>query len=462
MSEESFKIKTEAFEESNDNNTEKPIDFKSVSGERQELGKEKFPVNYDKEKIKKIRESLGINGDKPLTNKEKKEIIKREGAERIKVVEKIYSDNTLVLPSDIQSIFSHAKSRTRETLMRSAGALIFTFAGFIGALEHKKTIDNNLVNQDTGMSLEKIKNSTESNVSVDIYSKNSHKYVYHIGQVHYRPGTEASQKDTKEVIDSQKKVEKILNIISKINKGKINVFSEGVTAESYSVVQSYKNKADEVDEIKPDKDCYKKLNNLFFNQDKGFDGPGVALIYHLFSKKLKSLEDDFKNKLPKMNNKEKGEFNKNKAEIEEFCKNVEKDGGEDLFYLYFGAEMKEYVDGNINILPAEGKEFNDPSLHKEVGKVEKLINSSKDFSHPIKAAESLIKYVVTDKSKMNFAMGNERENSTLNTVTSNKKNIEQKIIPLVFGTSHDFSDNIAAYNNLHKNEKLNLVKIDTE
>lgn len=331
--------------------------------------------------------------------------------ENLKINEEAQSEQTKPVTPEI-------KSGIRKVIGIGLVALS-TVIGHNGyqQFESKKEIE--MAGEDIGFDLSEASKNLGIKVSVEIYSPEAKKYVVHIGQTHYRPKIdEVAPEMIKEVISSQKNIESILHLISEKNSGVTNVFCEGVTEDNLKGLANLKRDEDEVMLLANDKDLYKNIYNILLTS-------GVSNVHadtlrsYIINKKLSSLKNPFNS----------SEFQEYKQKVMDFLSSSEKKFGKDGIYFYLGAVFKAYYDGDVNILSSEGKTY-------------------------IIAQEAGIK-THTDIKSMNV-----REEETLKVITDKKT--DQKITPLVFGSAHDFSDNIRDYNSQHPNDTLNLIKIETE
>ena len=356
--------------------------------------------------------------------------IKRIRKELAGVEEKIDLNDSSLLPN-VQIEKVSKEKKTYSKIKRFARVCLVALTTLIGSDKHnEKMYDLEKIEDDIGFSLKDLEKDTDTKISIEVYSPEANKYLIHLGQIHYAPDMEKiAPEEAKKVIESQKKIEIILEKISSLDDGIVSVFSEGISSENLRQIENLKKDADKVFTIEKDKDCYKNIYNILLRDLKFINVHSDTLRAYIIDKKILSLGSFSEEDLPQMNQEEKKYFNLYKRQLITFRNNAEEKIGADSIYFYLGGTFKAYFDGVINLLSSEGKS------HVE--------NTEKGV-------------LVKDRDQ------NIRENETLNIITNSEDGKTQKIIPLVFGDLHDFSRIISKYNSSHLNDKMNLIKIDTE
>ena len=323
------------------------------------------------------------------------------------------------------------KNNSYSKLKKFVRIVLVALTTLIGSDKtNKERYNIEKIEDDIGLNLKDLEKDTDTKISVEVYSPEANKYLIHLGQIHYAPDMEKiAPEEVKKVIESQKKIEIILEKISSLNDGVIDVFSEGISSENLRQIESLKKDADKISTIEKDKCCYKNIYDILLRDLKFINVHSDTLRAYIIDKKISSLGDFSEEDLSQMSQEEKKDFYFYKRQLVTFRDNSEEKIGSDSIYFYLGGTFKAYFDGIINLLSSEGRSY------------EK--NTEKGI-------------LIKDRNQ------SVRENETLNIIINNEDGKTQKIIPLVFGDLHDFSRIISNYNSSHLSDKMNLIKIDTE
>jgi len=107
--------------------------------------------------------------------------------------------------------------------------------------------------------------------------------------------------------------------------------------------------------------------------------------------------------------------------------------GDNVYIM--GAARKLYLDGKINLIPAETDEGNDEGTR------------AAHFTHDPNSDPNFQKTVT------------ERNDIALARITSDPQFKNMKFIPVIFGAGHNFEDNIKNYNKGNPSDTLGLIEI---
>ncbi len=341
---------------------------------------------------------------------------------------------------------------------RIAIGTVLVAASFVGYDVHKMNEGLRQAGEDIGLDLKELANNTESTVSVQVYSSDSHQYVVHIGQSHYRPGMEGSDiKSFNEILESQKKIEKIIERLSEVNSGATNVFCEGLTKESdLADLNNIKKLIAGVGQVESGPEYYQKIDELLFPASKssfGLTFEQAIIKAYTIEKILGNMKVDSQTS--------DTHLKKLKSFVDNVSKSAPPFSVDELLLIVIGADLKMYLDGKINLLPSEGTSYDSPELHDKIGKIECEIDKVKDTSHPVEALKSVGSLINFNRSGIDKVIFDDRQKETVSIVGNETENGQQKVIPLVFGKAHNFTGDIRKYNETHQDHQLNLLSIDT-
>lgn len=300
------------------------------------------------------------------------------------------------------------------------------------------------------------------------------RYVVHIGQSHYLEGLQwTKHADTVEA--SQRRVESLLLHLNQMDPSTTNIFHEGICDNQISdFCEDVRTKIE--DSLRAGN--YKAVETLHEDMEPKLSKAWArTLVAYLFKTRIDSLAP-------------------NAPELISLSTRLSQTLGEDLKNLYIGsASDKMLVEGKVRMLPAERERTMDEK--------EKLDSKLKSHKHEISVTHQLIADRSKELQKLTEQhaakkiirkeaqkLGGEiaglkvkalelqkqfdevlmpeyeemiftgREDDALEKIDE-LADSTQKIIPLVYGRAHDFSDNIKKYNLEHPDHKIGLIQIDT-
>lgn len=319
--------------------------------------------------------------------------------------------------------------------------------------------------QDTGIDVVAIAEAAHFDAQLQVPSQNG-KYILHIGQSHYVSGYENKINEAKKIAQVQRGVEKILYTIAE--KGITNIFNEGYTQEIQQEYpdggKNYKRMRKFIGSLTANRECFDILANecrkeaLFYTNDRTFTSDSIAVfIKELFKKKAVELKRDLETR-DQFDDKMKVSFAKAMEEFKPI--GTLSKLGDDAVYL-LGAGEKLENEGIIELLPAETKEGNKGAF--KYGQELKVAGSNyfnADFKKISLEEISRLKNEYDYFKKLDDkATMDDRENIAVVIIRTELENSTNfNLIPLLFGSAHDFKDNIEVSNALGV-EKFGLIRL---
>jgi ribosomal protein S13 len=290
--------------------------------------------------------------------------------------------------------------------------------------------------------------------TIQVLEPNSERFLMQIGQFHYRPDIENSRPEmTTVIINSQKEVEKALENIAKINSSSTNVFVEGYTIYQEQYMSEIRELMKNVENLSNENDSNTKIEGAIRAYAEKLDRPISSYETVTFG----YIAQKFKDRQSGGTHTNQGKGNPLEKFISE-CNTLY--GTPDSIYLVSGGAYKAFIDGKINIIPCEGANYLNQENHDELDKDESIRAAIAKTDDPEELRKLNAQLSQIDRSKIEALTGDERENQTLEIVLKNSNG--QKIIPLVFGFDHDFSNNIKELNTSSPGQSINLARYNAQ
>jgi len=302
-----------------------------------------------------------------------------------------------------------------------------------------------------------------ANFKVEIQVPNvNNEYIIHIGQKHHTEGVEKKADKVRGVIRIQKDIEKVLSDFA--NQGENSIFNEGYTIETSREYPDdcYKSLKSLLKKIRPSRDCFERLSEgyesdvKYYPKDSSILDSLITKSKYLFRQRAFSLKEELVLS---------GDFDIETEKAFNNCiqtlqaENDLVEFGDDSIYLY-GAVEKLELDEFIKKLPAETREGN-KNAFKYDDEMERVSQSylKADFSvlslEEIKKVEEEYFKV---KKDADTAILDDREDIAIELIRSHN-DIQNNIHIVVYGSAHDFTNNILKYNSNNPESPFGLIKL---
>lgn len=357
------------------------------------------------------------------------------------------------IKSEKRSIFERAyKSKLARTLalfgLLGAGSEFLRKSGDFG---HKPTYTQELVR---GEKFDIKELGPEFDVEMEVPSDNAS--IIHIGQVH--GGT--SLEDTKTMIEtrnkrtgesmgvedivaSQKKIEKLLTLLAEKYKSKA-VYAEAVAQDEIDLINAVKDLIRQYEE--GDRSQIRTLAELYdkvVSKETGVNHLHQAHLIYLIRNQMVSDRNSLRDNLEKYKAGEEVDrkfsklFSQNGSQgiaeiiLADSQRDINKISSNELIsgdnvYLW-GAAMKLYLEGKIDLKPAETIETNQAAL-----------------SSPNISLEERLRL---------------REKTAMQQISKGSDLTKHNFIPLIFGKGHDFKNSVEGFNKYGVMNKVGLIRV---
>ncbi len=288
------------------------------------------------------------------------------------------------------------------------------------------------------------------------------KYILHIGQIHSTPYNLTNAAQRARVINYQKSIAELISLIVNEQPSTTNVFSEGFTTEDESICNEIRlNVKRDLDKLALDINSYRTLSALYTEHSRGLTHLKMFMtqLNYLFRSKLNEMEKYFESHsevVAHFNGQEKWDFEQSLKDAREIFIGTEAEGEEDAIF-YYGGDAKLFLDGKIYRKAAEARASN-----KAAFKIDDLIDDAIEKMNDVKTKEELNRSVMeiaklrASEEKLTYDI---REDVALRILGDFGATNNQQVIPLVYGTSHDFSDNVLKWNKSHPKQPFGLIKV---
>lgn len=369
------------------------------------------------------------------------------------------------------------------------GLLVGGVATYEGVNSVKKEHERQTIEKSVGFDLKSI--AEKHGFKTELQVKNGDgRYLIHIGQVHGMSAIEykdlidnfLSDQHAHEkrdyVVSYQKQIEGMINELQENGYIGKDIYDEGIAPENLELLNRLQSFKSSLQKSKNEEEplLYHRLAEFLEREDfnlliKGERniGEGAPLRYIILSK-IEELEKKFGEKPPQFN------LAKEKKAIEErdalnavlgdkgdllpfqmtgsekfksadlMLKKIRSDEragfwimNKDAIYFGGGAAMKLFLDGKINIKASEDPKANDKAV--------KVLKEKGGASQ-----EERKKHLMDD-----------REDAFLDILSSDfKLGEERRITSVIYGRAHNFTRAIEEHNKKHPDQKIGLVRIDSE
>ncbi len=287
--------------------------------------------------------------------------------------------------------------------------------------------------QDIGYDLSKIAQKNGYNADLWVRAPHDRPYIVVIGQTHFIEESGGMTAPVGEIKESQMHIESIIVDMVKAEQQKKKVYIEGSTSDS-NEVELVNTVRDGLDNIKPHTGDYEQLARIY-QQIKGHSREDATLcaISHAFRNKLAKLTAHY------------SEHPSDFTPTDQYQTLAEAYGwtekritssffeqyGMDANYLA-GAPIKLALEGLINIAPAETSEGNNAALRiadPDIATSREVTDDREDIA---------IELAATDDTG------------------------DEKTRVVVFGSRHDFRDNVQKFNKEHPGEQVGLITLEAK
>ena len=288
------------------------------------------------------------------------------------------------------------------------------------------------------------------------------KYILHIGQIHATPHNLTNATKRASVIDYQKSIAELISSLVNEQPSAANVFSEGFTTEDESICNEIRlNVKEDLAELAPDLNSYHALPVLYAKHSRGLTHLKMFMtqLNYLFQNKFSDLEKHFQSQsemIGDLDEPEKRGFEQSLKDAREMFIGTETRPDEDAIF-YYGAADKLFLDGKIYRKAAEARASNETAF-----KIDDLIDDAIEKMNDVRTKEELNRSVMeiaklrASEKKLTYDI---REDVALRILGDFGTTNNQQVIPLVYGASHDFSDNVLKWNKSHPKQPFGLIKV---
>jgi len=273
-------------------------------------------------------------------------------------------------------------------------------------------------------------------------------YILQIGWKHsYTAEIEATrlmnEMYSDEILKNNREVEQLLLSLKGKSDENPVVFSEGYDENSIKQLMQIAELRDKIQALPINEKGAKEARNLLEDETSFAQSSFVlkTCIEYMVNKKIKAISGN----------------------MESFEETEEK-------MIRCGGQLKAFIDGGFVLAPADSaeaiarmKKFNHETLKPMVEKLGELAEkANKGDAQASKRYDELsTQYNSLANKNLEDVVRNEREDHALAIVTEaiKENNIEQGLLPLVYGVSHDFTDNIERSNASAKGVKVGLITL---
>jgi len=288
------------------------------------------------------------------------------------------------------------------------------------------------------------------------------KYILHIGQIHKTPYNLTNAVQHARVIDYQKSIADFISSLVNDRSSTTNVFTEGFTAEDEGVCNEIRlSIKSDLDNLAFDLNSYRMLTALHSKHSSGMTDLKIFMtqLNYLFRAKLNELEKYFQSHpeaTGNFNEQEKQDFERSLKYAREMFVGSNAYPGEDAIF-YYGAAEKLFLDGKIYRKAAEARASNAAAfkIDDTIDDAIKKMGSASTKEESDNLAMEVGKLKASEK-KITYDI---REDVALRILGDFARTNNQQVIPLVYGASHDFSDNVLKWNKSHPKQPFGLIKV---
>jgi len=376
-----------------------------------------------------------------------------------------------------------------EKLYKSKTARLLAFLGFLGTsstflpkakYEYQKPSKTYELVEHRKLDLKELSEKFKSEIQIP-HEKRS---IVHIGQIHGADTIQETQEkiDIKEAISNQKGLEELLLFLSK-NYQLRNFYAEGLVEGQLQLIGAVKNEINSIrkDEERLPPETWNRLLNLYTSADlekvksempERYRAYVIYLSKCEFDKEINSLDNEYRryeDEKEKPSEKygklfqiwsEKGVNSQKVFDNLEKQKNIianhELIQG-DRVYIW-GAPMKLYLEGKINLIPAETLEANQQAFTPYPGSE---ITFTKEQLKDPKERERFEK-LLEERKEIQEARHNIREDAAIDIITSSPDFQTQQFIPLIYGVGHNFKDNVEKFNKESPDQEIGLIQVSSK
>jgi len=308
----------------------------------------------------------------------------------------------------------------------------------------------------TGIDLMTFAEQNGFEVSVDV-DNGAGEYIVHIGQTHDRPEflTRLMGKDL--VIESQKKIQNLLNLVLEADPSLVEVFNEGVDIESVNNFEIVKKYIEKVENMKCTVATFDVLHVQYL--DFGIvEGGFNALIKKSIVKKLQEIKGEFeKNNIKFQSDLEKEYFVESLGVFMDtaglFTDLVYEDDAE----LAYGAVEKMSIEGKFKIGATESKWLNDDA-NQAIANTENIKTEYYKATTDDERKYLSIKWKEAEKEFWKHAL-EPRENFAVRHIANKMSNDTQRLNMMVYGDAHEFNNNVEDWNKKNPDRKIGLIRL---
>lgn len=292
-------------------------------------------------------------------------------------------------------------------------------------------------------------------------------YILHIGYTHSysgdTPSTQVLNSHNHDLmVQGNLAAEKLLHLLKEDDDGQAAVFTEGFDENSTDYLDFLQEERDKINSVSADADNVDDLINIINQLPAKELLPGAArtAFEYLIVKKLFEISN---NDIQMSKEKLTTLLNACEAMLGSFNPNTI-----DERMIKEGASIKALVDGEYKIAPIESSALLNEMrivedelrvLADEIAKLAPQVKSSKDAK--IKYEEVVLQYTLLKMTTQNSLIVDSRENYAIKVIQEVVKQggVESGVVPLLYGASHDFSNNIKYANKNGEQGKIGLVTL---
>lgn len=358
--------------------------------------------------------------------------------------------------------------RAKKYLRILLAGAVLTFGGkMIYEKYEKHTEEQETIEYVLKSGLQEKAEKTGFDLKVDVPNGNG-PYIAHIGYMHSftanTPSAELLNMLAHDVIiKGNKDAEQLLLSLKEKGATASVVFTEGYDEQSAGFLEFVSSERNRIMSVETDEGAVKKLTDIISGLPAQNELPRDARtsFEYLVSKKLSELS---------RNNISIG--NDQLSALQNICK--QKLGSFDMQsvgerMIKEGAAMKTFIDGEYKIAPVESSAIRDEirkgeavlsPLADKLGKLAELANKGS------KEASAEYGRIAAQYNMINAQLHREkvldaRENFAVELIkgTASEQKVKHGVMPMLYGTSHDFSDNVKNLNKSDGKGKIGLITL---
>jgi hypothetical protein len=284
-------------------------------------------------------------------------------------------------------------------------------------------------------------------------------FILHIGQMHPAnlKGAIETEQQIAEIVRIQKDIEKILVGLKKNGRKPIEVvFEEGYVEEDAGSIEALRDALKTITHLmSEDPRWFNKATLGFSSLRENISPSAMAAMRLIFKNKA---EDVYKNLIKKL---PENQHEKIVKDFREFLKIIKADSLDQDVYYSLGAATKLCFEEMMAIMPSETRQGNDDGGRAYESLLEVCLKIKENPPAASEEKAKLLKDFLDRERKVEEFCFEKREDIAIGEIMERfdglKKTRNQRLIPLVYGDAHNFSNNIRGWNQNNPGKKLGLI-----